>query len=129
MTAAKAKKTTKKKAKSELDYETAVSEVEGIVRSLESGELDLTESLKQYEKGIARLKDCHAILASAEQTISLLSGFDADGQPITEAMPEAQPRTGSKGTASNAADGRKRTLEGGDSAGTRASVDGEGELF
>jgi exodeoxyribonuclease VII small subunit len=69
--------------------------VERIVARLESGELGLTESLEQYEQGIQQLKHCHALLAAAEQKVSLLSGFDADGNPITAPLDELQPRSGS----------------------------------
>ncbi|TWT79265.1 Exodeoxyribonuclease 7 small subunit [Planctomycetes bacterium CA13] len=68
----------------EMDFESAIGEVEGIVHELESGELGLTESLNHYEVGIKRLNECHKLLQSAERKISLLSGFDSDGNPLTE---------------------------------------------
>ncbi len=68
----------------ELNFESALAEVEEIVESLESGDTDLTQSLTQYEVGIKRLKQCHSLLQKAERRITLLSGFDADGNPVTE---------------------------------------------
>ena len=71
-----------------VDFEESLREVEQIVARLESGELGLTESLNQYETGIRELKRCHALLEAAEQRVCLLSGFDADGNPITEPLNE-----------------------------------------
>lgn len=78
----------------EPDFESALAEVEQIVAALESGQLGLSESLEQYEQGIKRLKRCHALLAAAEQRVSLLAGFDADGNPLTEPMEPSDFRTG-----------------------------------
>ncbi|GAA4470114.1 exodeoxyribonuclease VII small subunit [Novipirellula rosea] len=68
----------------EIDFEQAVGEVQRIVGELESGELGLSESLQHYERGIKRLNQCHGLLADAERKVTLLSGFDADGNPVTE---------------------------------------------
>ena len=85
----------KKRTDKGADFEASLAEVEQIVARLESGELGLTESLEQYEKGIKQLKRCHGLLDAAEQKVSLLSGFDADGNPITEPMDPMSQRTGS----------------------------------
>lgn len=108
------------------DFENSLAEVERIVAGLESGELDLTESLQQYETGIKQLKRCHAMLDSAEQKVSLLSGFDADGNPITEPIDVSSQRSGT---------GRSATLPArskADSSGFDRdgdSMDGEAALF
>ncbi|NNE01103.1 MAG: exodeoxyribonuclease VII small subunit [Pirellulaceae bacterium] len=67
-----------------VDFESAMKEVEQIVMKLESGEAGLTESLEFYERGIKRLKQCHKLLHQAERRVTLLSGFDADGNPVGE---------------------------------------------
>ena len=69
------------------DFEESLGEVEGIVSQLESGELGLTASLQKYEQGIRELKQCQALLDAAEQKISQLSGFDADGNAVTSSPP------------------------------------------
>ena len=76
-----------------VDFEDALSEVQQIVAKLEGGEAGLGESLELYEAGIKRLKECHALLRTAERKISLLSGFDADGNPITEPLDHASDET------------------------------------
>lgn len=71
-------------------FESAVDEIEQIVQRLESGQLDLGESLEQYARGIDTLQECHRLLADAERRVTLLSGFDADGNPITTPIDQAQ---------------------------------------
>ena len=48
------------------NYETALERLEAIVQRLESGQLDLDESLELFEEGTALLKVCHGRLAEAE---------------------------------------------------------------
>ncbi|MFP6667453.1 MAG: exodeoxyribonuclease VII small subunit [Pirellulales bacterium] len=65
-------------------FEEALSSLESIVRQLEDGNTGLAEALKQYEAGVALLKRCHEILKTAERRIELLSGVDADGNPVVQ---------------------------------------------
>lgn len=48
--------------------------LEAIVEELESGELPLDKSLKQFEKGVRLSRDCQAALEAAEQKVQLLMG-------------------------------------------------------
>ena len=41
---------------------------------LESGQLDLEDSLARYERGVALLRACQARLAEAEQRVTMLMG-------------------------------------------------------
>jgi len=77
-----AKKKTDTGSSSPPDFETALEEVESIVRRLESGELALDESLQQYETAVGRMRQCYQLLEDAERKISVLSGFDAEGNPV-----------------------------------------------
>lgn len=90
-----AKKKAKPKAKAEPEetFEEALAELEAVVADLEGGELGLGDSLKRYEEGVARLRRCHAQLDAAERRIELLSGVDADGNPLTEPF-DAEATTG-----------------------------------
>jgi exodeoxyribonuclease VII small subunit len=65
-------------------FETALAELERILRALEDGTTSLEESLTQYERGVGLLKRCYQQLCDAEQRIVLLSGVDGDGKPIVE---------------------------------------------
>lgn len=80
-----AKKKVKKKPveESSAGFEEALETLEQIVSDLEQGDLDLDQALDQYERGVGLLKGCHKKLAGAERRIELLSGIDADGNPVT----------------------------------------------
>jgi len=62
--------TAKKVAK---PFEEHLREAEAIVRDLESGALPLEESIGKYEKAVAALRECHAILDAAEKRIEVLT--------------------------------------------------------
>ena len=75
---------------SAVDFEASLAEIEKIVSQLEAGDLGLADSLEQYAQAIHRLKECHGLLQHAERRISLLSGFDADGNPLTEPLEDGE---------------------------------------
>ena len=60
------------KDKKAVDFEQQLASLEGLVESLESGELSLEESLKSFEQGIKVARDCQAALKSAEQKVEVL---------------------------------------------------------
>jgi exodeoxyribonuclease VII small subunit len=60
------------KEKKSMDFEQQLASLEGLVESLESGELSLEESLKSFEQGIKVARDCQAALKSAEQKVEVL---------------------------------------------------------
>lgn len=53
-------------------FETALKELEGIVKRLESGEAKLEESLGLFERGIILSRYCSKKLEEAERKIELL---------------------------------------------------------
>ncbi len=110
---------------SSIDFEQALADVESIVGKLESGELGLTDSLQQYERGIKRLKQCHALLRQAERRVTLLSGVDDEGNPITEAFDVDENGGVSSGSRKSA---KKRPPRGG-GPDTQDSVDDLPGLF
>ena len=57
-------------------FESALSELEGIVAAMEAGKMPLQDALDAYKRGAALLRQCQATLAAAEQQIRIL---DADG--------------------------------------------------
>lgn len=66
---------------SELSFEAAYAELEGIIAQLESGELPLEESVTLYERGRQLAERCQAALDQAELRISQLSG-DGRVEPL-----------------------------------------------
>src|SRR5437762_12932996 len=86
-----------------LTFEQALGELEQTVRDLEDGDLGLEDALARYERGISLLRQCHAQLRQAEQKVTLLTGVDGEGQPVTQ--PFAPAPTGPDVTR---ADGKRR---------------------
>ena len=72
MAKASAKKT--EKSVEELSYEEALTELEGIVESLEDGQNPLEESLNLFERGQALVTHCGALLESAQFKVQKLAG-------------------------------------------------------
>ena len=66
------------------NFEKSIEELETIIEHLESGDLSLEASLKQFEKGINLTKQCEKALNQAEQKIKILTKdetlaeFDSD---------------------------------------------------
>lgn len=58
----------------DLTYEAALQELEGLVQSMESGQIPLDELLSGYQRGAALLKICRDKLAAVEQQVKLLDG-------------------------------------------------------
>ena len=56
----------------EPSFEEALTELEGITQTLESGELPLEESLKLYERGVRLTNQCNARLKAAKLKIEEL---------------------------------------------------------
>ena len=71
----------------ELSYKEASQELERIIRALESGDMELEESLESYTRGVELLKSLRNRLADAEQKVSvLLSDVDSTDKLVpTEA--------------------------------------------
>jgi len=58
----------------ELTFKQASDELEGILRQLESNQLELEASLKSYERGVSLLRVLQMRLDDAQQKISVLLG-------------------------------------------------------
>lgn len=55
------------------DFETAIAELERIVKQLEDGDLPLESSLQLYERGVTLSRYCHGRLEEAERRIEVLN--------------------------------------------------------
>lgn len=60
------------KAEKPMAFETAMTEIERIVSSMESGKLSLEESLAAYQRGAELLSFCRAKLDAAQQQVRIL---------------------------------------------------------
>ncbi len=58
--------------KNNLSFEKAMEKLEGIVDSLEKGDLTLEGSLKAYEEGVLLSRHCSKILEEAEGKVAMI---------------------------------------------------------
>jgi exodeoxyribonuclease VII small subunit len=58
----------------DLSFKEASEELEGIVRALESDQLELEESLERYERGVILLRVLQGRLSEAQQKVTVLLG-------------------------------------------------------
>lgn len=61
-------------APGEMSFGDALGELEGIVSALESGQLELEESLDRYQRGVELLQALKAKLEDAQQKVTSLIG-------------------------------------------------------
>ena len=78
-----------------VDLEKSLAELETIVEQLESGELPLDTSLKEFERGVRLSRECQGALKDAEQRVQVLMGGElkdfATDDPEADGDPEAGP--------------------------------------
>lgn len=75
-----------------IDLEKSLAELEAIVEQLESGELPLDTSLKEFERGVRLSRECQGALKDAEQRVQVLMGGElkdfASDEPEADEDPE-----------------------------------------
>jgi exodeoxyribonuclease VII small subunit len=55
------------------DFESALAELDAIVKKMEEGDMTLEKSMELYERGLQLSRFCHSTLESAERRIELLN--------------------------------------------------------
>ena len=55
------------------DFESAIAELESIVKTLEEGDLALEKSLALFERGVQLSRFCHSKLEEAERRVEILN--------------------------------------------------------
>ena len=55
------------------DFESAISELERLVKQLEDGDLALDKSLQIFERGVELSRYCHDQLSAAQKRIEILT--------------------------------------------------------
>jgi len=68
----------------QITFEAALKRLEEIVHSLEDGNVGLNDALVRYEEGVTLLRQSYELLQRVERRIELLSGVDAEGNPVTK---------------------------------------------
>jgi len=64
------------------DFEKALEELESLVEQLESGDLSLDESLKQFKRGVELTRHCQGVLDEAQQTVQKLIDMDDEASAV-----------------------------------------------
>lgn len=54
------------------DFEQALEELESLIEQLESGELNLDQSLQQFKRGVELTRHCQGVLEQAQQVVEQL---------------------------------------------------------
>lgn len=80
-------------AKKKLTFEEALEQLETIAEQIEQGKIGLEESINQYERGMALVKQCRHILSKAEHKIQQLQKRD-DGTLDTAPFERAEEDDG-----------------------------------
>jgi len=64
-----------------MNFEQSLKRLDEIVKSLEKGDVSLSESMSLFEEGTALIKKCGGLLDEAEQKVVMLKK-GADGKPL-----------------------------------------------
>ena len=77
-----------------LDYEAALGELDAVLARLEDGKAPLEQAMELYERGVALVKRCAALLDGAEKRVMELS-LGPDGEILERPFePAADPDQG-----------------------------------
>ena len=79
-----AKKSSKEETGNAPSFEQSLERLEEIVHLLEEGDLGLSDAMQRYEEGVTLLRQAYELIEWAERKIEILSGVDAEGNPVTQ---------------------------------------------
>lgn len=77
----------------QISFETAIDQLQLTVKKLESGELSLEDSLRQFEEGVKLTRVCQEFLTTAEQRVEVLMKVNAEGQAVTQPFSNSTQRS------------------------------------
>lgn len=81
-----------------LTYEQALAELEGLIRKLETGAVDLADSIASYERGVALANHCSKLLEQTEAKVQRLV-LGPQGEPREEPFDLSVEGGGAEGKA------------------------------
>ena len=64
------------------DFEKSLAELESLVEQLESGELSLDESPRQFKRGVELTRHCQGVLNTAQQTVEKLLDIEDEATAV-----------------------------------------------
>lgn len=65
-------------------FEHKLAELESLVEQLESGELELADSLQRFQRGVELSRECRRMLDEAQQTVEQVMREDGDASDDPE---------------------------------------------
>jgi exodeoxyribonuclease VII small subunit len=68
----------------DVDFEKAIAELEGLVKTLEAGEVPLAQALEDFEKGVRLVKQCQTHLDQAKAQVDALMTDQSSQDKPTE---------------------------------------------
>lgn len=71
-----------------MKFEESLAKLESIVSQIEEGKVSLEESIEKYAQGIVLIKQCRAILDSAEKKIQLLGRGEGESLQVQGELDE-----------------------------------------
>ncbi len=81
-----------KNALDNVTFEQAIEKLSDIVQKIETGQVPLEESLRQYEQGMALIARCRRILQDAEKRIEIIhEGAQSETTPPAESSETGEP--------------------------------------
>lgn len=83
-----AKKQTDTNPFENMTFEQAIETLSGIVQKIETGQVPLQESLRQYEQGMGLIQHCRKILLDAEKRIEMIGENQPSAAPSVAPDPE-----------------------------------------
>lgn len=77
-------------AAEKLSFEQALEKLEQIVSEIEQGQVPLEASIDRYAEGIELIRNCRAILQTAEQKIQLLAKAEGESLEVAGELPDEE---------------------------------------
>lgn len=74
-----------------MEFEKNLKALEEIVEKMSQGQMDLSEGLKAFEKGMSLVKKCRKDLAQAEQSVEKLIKVHENGEVETVKISKKDP--------------------------------------
>ncbi|MCA1780393.1 MAG: exodeoxyribonuclease VII small subunit [Xanthomonadaceae bacterium] len=71
----------KRESTQNVSFERNLEQLERVVEQLESGELELADSLDRFKQGIELSGECRKMLDRAQQTVESLIDTDQESEP------------------------------------------------
>ena len=77
----------------DVDFEKAMADLEGLVKTLEAGDMPLAKALEDFEKGVGLVKQCQTHLDQAKAQVDALMAEQMNEQSNDQANSDQSSET------------------------------------